>query len=73
MDILSHMLKQDTSVAKSQSVRFHDTTVQIQTVVINGVECLRFEDLTRCFPSVSTLRVDNIVLYGIFVMKMATI
>ena len=43
----------------SQSVRFRDTTIQIQTVVLNGIVCLRFQDVKARFPSASVLCIDN--------------
>ena len=46
----------------SQKVRFGDKIVEIATVVLNDVECLRFQDVQRRFPSVSVLCLDNIQL-----------
>ncbi|CAF3787935.1 unnamed protein product [Adineta steineri] len=43
-------------------VRFHDTLVQIQTIVFNGIECLCLEDVQHRFPSITVLCIDNIQL-----------
>ncbi|CAF3433845.1 unnamed protein product, partial [Rotaria sp. Silwood2] len=52
-------MERTTFKTKSQSVRFHDTIVQIQTVVFNGIECLCLEDVQRRFPLAVALCIDN--------------
>jgi hypothetical protein len=47
---------------RSQTVRFDDETVQIETVIIHGIECLRLEDVQLQFPSVTALCIDNVQL-----------
>jgi hypothetical protein len=47
---------------RSQTVRFGDETMQIQTVIIRGVECFRLKDIQRQFPSVTALCIDNVQL-----------
>jgi len=46
-------------MAKVQSVRFGDTTVDIQTIVINSITCLRLKDVQLRFPAASALCIDN--------------
>ena len=46
-------------MAKVQSVRFDDTTVDIQTIVINSITCLRLKDVQLRFPAASALCIDN--------------
>ncbi|CAF3653307.1 unnamed protein product [Rotaria sp. Silwood1] len=55
-------MEQITPKTRSQLVRFHDTIVQIQTVVLNDIECLCLEDVQRRFPSATVLCIDNIQL-----------
>ena len=45
-----------------QAVRFRDHLIQIQTVLLNGVECLCFEDVQRRCPSVAVLSLDQVQL-----------
>jgi hypothetical protein len=52
-------MEQNNSMITSQSVRFRDTTVQIQTVILNGVSCLRLRDVKLRFPTASVLSIDN--------------
>jgi hypothetical protein len=47
---------------KSQTVRFGDKTVQIGTVIIDGIEYLRLKDVQRRFPSVTALCIGNVQL-----------
>ena len=49
-----------SSVPRSQAVRFRESLVQIQTVILNEIECLCLEDVQRRFPSVSVLSIDNV-------------
>ncbi|CAF0930345.1 unnamed protein product [Adineta steineri] len=55
-------MEQINSIIRYQSVRFHDTLVQIQTIVFNGIECLCLEDVQHRFPSITVLCIDNIQL-----------
>ena len=55
-------MEQNNSTTKSQSVRFHGTITQIQTVIFNDIECLCLEDVQRRFPSVTVFCIDNIQL-----------
>ena len=43
-----------------QTVRFGDEEVQIQTIFIHGIECLRLEDVQRRFPTVTALSIDGV-------------
>ena len=55
-------MENNLPIATSQTVRFRDTTAQIQTIVLNGIVCLRLQDVQRRFPSVTNLCIDNIQL-----------
>ncbi|CAF3584683.1 unnamed protein product [Rotaria socialis] len=57
-------MAQESHNRKSQTVKFRDHTVEIQTVIINGIECLRLRDVQRKFPAVKILSIDNI--YQVF-------
>ena len=43
-----------------QKVKFRDEIVEIETVILRGIECLRLKDVQRKFPSVSAFRVGNV-------------
>ena len=51
-----------TQQLKTQAVRFDGETVQIETVLIRGIECLRLEDVQRRFLSVTVLCIDDVQL-----------
>ncbi|CAM4923194.1 unnamed protein product [Rotaria socialis] len=53
-------MAQETHNRKSQKVKFRDHIVDIQTVNINGIECLRLKDVRRKFPAVQILSIDNV-------------
>ncbi|CAF3030600.1 unnamed protein product [Rotaria socialis] len=53
-------MAQDTHNRKSQTVKFRDHIVDIQTVIINDIECLRLRDVQRIFPAVQILSIDNV-------------
>jgi hypothetical protein len=55
-------MEHNISKTQSQSVCFHDTIAQIQTIILNGIECLCLEDVQRRFPSVTVFCIDNIQL-----------
>ncbi|CAF1512949.1 unnamed protein product [Rotaria magnacalcarata] len=54
-------MAQETRNRKSQTVKFRDHIVDIQTVNINGIECLRLKDVRRKFPAVQILSIDNVL------------
>ena len=47
---------------RHQTVRFGEETIEMETVNIRGIECLRLEDVKLRFPSVTTLRINNVQL-----------
>lgn len=49
-------------MSTSQSVRFREKIVRIQTIVLNGVPYLRLKDVQRQFPSAVAFAIDNIQL-----------
>ncbi|CAF3773602.1 unnamed protein product [Rotaria socialis] len=57
-------MAQESHNRKSQTVKFRDHTVEIQTVIINGIECLRLRDVQRIFSAVQILSIDNV--YQVF-------
>ena len=57
-----------------QKVHFNGTQlIQIETVMIHGVECLRFKDVQRRFPTVNALYIDDRQLAFMSSMKMVMI
>ncbi|CAM4792218.1 unnamed protein product [Rotaria magnacalcarata] len=53
------MAQNNNDNKRSQKVKFQDQTVKIQTVIINGIECLRLKDVQRKFPKAQILSIDN--------------
>ncbi|CAF4937844.1 unnamed protein product, partial [Rotaria socialis] len=53
-------MAQEARNRKSQTVKFRDHIVDIQTVIINDIECLRLKDVQRIFPAVQILSIDNV-------------
>ncbi|CAF1517062.1 unnamed protein product, partial [Rotaria magnacalcarata] len=54
-------MAQETHNRKSQTVKFRDHTVEIQTVIINGIECLRLRDVQLLFDTVRAFRIDSVL------------
>ena len=55
-------MDQNPSLTRNQRVRFLQTTVYIQTVNLNGLECLFLEDVQQRFPQVTVFSFENIQL-----------
>ncbi|CAF1968721.1 unnamed protein product [Rotaria magnacalcarata] len=53
-------MAQSTDSRRIQTVKFRDHTVEIHTVIINGIECLRLRDVQIKFPAVQVLSIDKI-------------
>ncbi|CAM2718515.1 unnamed protein product [Rotaria socialis] len=50
-------MAQESHSRKSQTVKFRDHIVDIQTVIINGVECLRLRDVQLRFDTVRAFQI----------------
>ncbi|CAF3457348.1 unnamed protein product [Rotaria socialis] len=46
--------------SRIQKVKFGDEIAEIQTVLVDGIECLLLEDVQEEFPSVSRFRIGNV-------------
>ncbi|CAF3115049.1 unnamed protein product [Rotaria socialis] len=53
-------MAQETHNRKSQTVKFRDHIVDIQTVKINDIECLRLRDVQLRFDTVRAFQIDNV-------------
>ncbi|CAF3687163.1 unnamed protein product [Rotaria socialis] len=53
-------MAQESHSRKSQTVKFRDHIVDIQTVIINGIECLRLRDVQLRFDTVRAFQIDNV-------------
>ncbi|CAM4793442.1 unnamed protein product [Rotaria magnacalcarata] len=54
-------MAQETHNRKGQTVKFRDHTIEIQTVIINGIECLRLRDVQLLFDTVRAFRIDSVL------------
>jgi hypothetical protein len=52
-------MDQDIHLTTSQSVRYRDTIVQFETIILNDIECLLLEDVQQRFPKVTSLCINN--------------
>jgi hypothetical protein len=53
-------MAQNTHNMRRQTVKFRNETFEVQTVIADGIECLRLKDVQHTCPRVTVFRIDNV-------------